>query len=100
MTAPPASTRTWPVNEAIALAALAALAAWAVLTWTGRGAATVALGPLDPSRWFPDRSLTLAELLDRTTKLQEVLTHFFLRRHDEEFSAKELMRTGAIHHGW
>ncbi|MCE2725179.1 MAG: heavy metal translocating P-type ATPase [Planctomycetaceae bacterium] len=62
MTAPPASTRTWPVNEAIALAALAALAAWAVLTWTGRGAATVALGPLDPSRWFPDRSLTLAEL--------------------------------------
>ena len=62
MTAPPASTRTWPVNEAIALAALAALAAWAVLTWTGRGAAAVALGPLDPGRWFPDRGLTLAEL--------------------------------------
>ena len=62
MTAPPASTRTWPVNEAIALTALAALAAWAVLTWTGRGAAAVSLGPLDPSRWFPDRSLTLAEL--------------------------------------
>jgi len=62
MTAPPASTRTWPVNEAIALTALAALAAWAVLAWTGRGAAAVALGPLDPGRWFPNRSLTLADL--------------------------------------
>ena len=62
MSAPSASTRTWPVNEAIALAALAALAAWGAITWTGRGAAAVSLGPLDPSRWFPDRSLTVAEL--------------------------------------
>ena len=62
MTAPAAATRTWPVNEAIALAALAALAAWAVLTWTGHGSAAVSLGPLDPSRWFPGRGLTLAEL--------------------------------------
>ena len=62
MSAPSASTRTWPVNEAIALAALAALAAWGTLTWTGRGATAVSLGPLDPGRWFPDRSLTLAEL--------------------------------------
>ena len=62
MSAPPAATRTWPVNEAIALAALTALAAWGALTWTGRGAAAVALGPLDPGRWFPDRSLTVAEL--------------------------------------
>jgi heavy metal translocating P-type ATPase len=62
MPAPASSSRTWPVNEAIALAALAALAAWAVLTWSGRGACPVALGPLDPGRWFPGRGLTVAEI--------------------------------------
>ena len=62
MPAPAASPRTWPVNEAIALAALAALAAWAVLTWSGHGAVPVPLGPLDPGRWFPGRGLTAAEI--------------------------------------
>ena len=62
MPAPASSSRTWPVNEAIALAALAALAAWAVLTWSGRGAMPMALGPLDPGRWFPGRGLTVAEI--------------------------------------
>ena len=33
MTTTAASARPWPVNEAIALAALAALAAWGAITW-------------------------------------------------------------------
>jgi heavy metal translocating P-type ATPase len=51
-----------PVDEAIALGAILALAAWGVLVWSGRGAAPAPLGPLDPGRWFPGRSLTWADL--------------------------------------
>ena len=51
-----------PVNELIAGGAIVALAAWAVLVWSGRGAVPVSLGLFDPGRWFPGRSLTLAEL--------------------------------------
>ena len=51
-----------PVNEAIAVGALLALAAWAVLTWSGLGAQPVSLGPIDPAQWFPGRGLTLAEV--------------------------------------
>jgi heavy metal translocating P-type ATPase len=50
------------LNELIALGALAALAAWGVLTWSGHGATPISLGPVDPSRWFPSRGLTLAEV--------------------------------------
>jgi heavy metal translocating P-type ATPase len=39
-----------------------ARAAWGAITWSGRGGVPVPLGPLDPGRWFPGRSLTLAEL--------------------------------------
>lgn len=39
-----------------------ALAAWGLLVLGGRGGDPVALGPLDPGRWFPGRSLTLADL--------------------------------------
>ena len=49
-------------DEVIALGALAALAAWGWLTWSGLGATPVDLGRLDPGRWFPGRSLTLAEV--------------------------------------
>ena len=51
-----------PVDEIIAVGALVALAAWGAITWSGRGGEPVPLGPLDPGRWFPARSLTLAEL--------------------------------------
>lgn len=51
-----------PVNELIAGGAIVALAAWAVLVWSGSGAVPVSLGLFDPGRWFPGRSLTLAEL--------------------------------------
>jgi heavy metal translocating P-type ATPase len=54
--------RTLPVTEAIAVGAIVALAAWAWLVWSGRGSAPVDLGPLDPGRWFPGRSLTVADL--------------------------------------
>jgi heavy metal translocating P-type ATPase len=50
------------LNELIAGGALVALAAWAALTWSGHGATPISLGPVDPSRWFPDRGLTLAEV--------------------------------------
>ena len=50
------------LNELIALGALVALATWGVLTWSGHGATPISLGPVDPSRWFPGRGLTLAEL--------------------------------------
>ncbi len=56
------SIRPLPINELIAVGALLALAAWALITWSGRGGESVALGPLDPARWFPDRGLTLADL--------------------------------------
>ncbi len=54
--------RGLPVNEVIAVGALVALATWAWLVWSGRGAAPVDLGPLDPGRWFPGRSLAVADL--------------------------------------
>jgi heavy metal translocating P-type ATPase len=54
--------RGLPLHETIAVAALAALAAWGLLVLSGRGATPVDLGSLDPGRWFPGRSLTLADL--------------------------------------
>ena len=64
MSAPPTQPpgRGFPLQETIAIGALLALAAWAALTLSGRGGAVVDLGLLDPGRWFPGRSLTLAEL--------------------------------------
>jgi heavy metal translocating P-type ATPase len=56
------ATRRLPVNELIAGGAALALAAWAVLAWSGNGSEPVSLGPFDPSRFFPGRGLTLAEL--------------------------------------
>jgi heavy metal translocating P-type ATPase len=50
------------MNETIAVGAIVALLAWGVLAWSGMGGHKVSLGPLDPERWFPGRSLTLAEL--------------------------------------
>ncbi len=49
--------RGFPLNETIAVAALAALAAWGMLVLSGRGGS-----PLDLGRWFPGRPLTLADL--------------------------------------
>ncbi|MBM4057961.1 MAG: heavy metal translocating P-type ATPase, partial [Planctomycetes bacterium] len=54
--------RPLPINELIAGGAILALAAWAALAWSDRGATPVALGPLDPSRWWAGRGLTLADL--------------------------------------
>ena len=64
MTFSPASPRLhrFPLNEAIAVAALVALAAWGLIVWSGRGGDPVDLGPFDPGRWFPGRSLTRADL--------------------------------------
>ena len=56
------AARPLPVNELIAVGALLALVAWAFITWAGRGGEPVALGPLDPARWFPGRGLTLADV--------------------------------------
>jgi heavy metal translocating P-type ATPase len=50
------------MNETIAVGAIVALLAWGVLAWSGMGGQRVSLGPLDPERWFPGRSLTRAEL--------------------------------------
>jgi heavy metal translocating P-type ATPase len=50
------------LNEAIAVAALVALAAWGLLVLSGHGSGPVPLGPFDPGRWFPGRSLTVAEV--------------------------------------
>ncbi|RLS44752.1 MAG: heavy metal translocating P-type ATPase [Planctomycetota bacterium] len=50
------------MNETIAVGAIVALLAWGVLAWSGVGGQRVSLGPLDPERWFPGRSLMLAEL--------------------------------------
>jgi len=60
--APHGPRTAWPVNEAIAVGALLALAAWAILTWSGAGSRPVDLGPVDPAGWFPGRGLTLAEV--------------------------------------
>jgi heavy metal translocating P-type ATPase len=56
------SARPLPINELIAVGALLSLAAWALVTWSGRGGEPLTLGPLDPARWFPGRGLTLADL--------------------------------------
>ena len=61
-THPTAAHKPWPMNETIAVGAIVALLAWGVLAWSGMGGQRVSLGPLDPERWFPGRSLTLAEL--------------------------------------
>jgi heavy metal translocating P-type ATPase len=60
--APKPQARVVPINELIAVGAVLALVAWAAITWSGQGAVPVALGWLDPGRWFPGRTLTLAEL--------------------------------------
>ena len=60
-TAPPHG-RGFPLNESIAIGAILALVAWAVIAWSGHGSDPVPLGPLDPGRVFPGRSLTLADL--------------------------------------
>jgi cation transport ATPase len=69
MSSPPASPRPrrFPLHEAIAVAALVALAVWGCLVWSGRGGVPVDLssfdlGPFDPGRWFPGRALTLSDL--------------------------------------
>jgi heavy metal translocating P-type ATPase len=54
--------QSFPWNEAIAVAAVAALVAWGLLMLSGFGTSPVPLGPLDPGRLFPGRSLTVAEL--------------------------------------
>jgi len=56
------ASRPLPINELIAVGALLSLAAWALITWSGRGGEPLTLGPLDPARWFPGRGLTLADL--------------------------------------
>ena len=61
-THPTTAHKPWPMNETIAVGAIVALLAWGVLAWSGVGEQRVSLGPLDPERWFPGRSLTLAEL--------------------------------------
>ena len=61
-THPTTAHKPWPMNETIAVGAIVALLAWGVLAWSGVGGQRVSLGPLDPERWFPGRSLTLAEL--------------------------------------
>ena len=61
-THPTTAHKPWPMNETIAVGAIVALLAWGVLAWSGVGEQRVSLGPLDPERWFPGRSLTRAEL--------------------------------------
>ena len=61
-THPTTAHKPWPMNETIAVGAIVALLAWGVLAWSGVGGQRVSLGPLDPERWFPGRSLMLAEL--------------------------------------
>ena len=56
------AARPLPINELIAVGALLSLAAWALITWSGRGGEPLPFGPLDPARWFPGRGLTLADL--------------------------------------
>ena len=54
--------RRIPLDEAIAVGALVALAAWGAIMLLGQGAAPVDLGPLDPGRFFPGRGLRQADL--------------------------------------
>lgn len=58
----PARDRRFPLHEAIAVAALLALAAWGLLVLSGCGSSPAPLGPVDPGRWFPGRSLTVADV--------------------------------------
>ncbi|MFM7291800.1 MAG: heavy metal translocating P-type ATPase [Planctomycetia bacterium] len=58
----PPPARPLPINELIAVGAIVALAAWAVITWSGQGGVPVSLGPIDPARWLPGRGLTRADL--------------------------------------
>ena len=58
----PSAARPKPINEIIAAGTIVALVTWAVITWSGRGGDSVPLGAFDPGRWFPGRSLTLADL--------------------------------------
>jgi heavy metal translocating P-type ATPase len=54
--------RLLPVNELIAGGAVVALVAWAAITWSGQGSMPVALGWLEPGRWFPGHTLTRADV--------------------------------------
>lgn len=58
----PSHGRGFPLNEAIAVGAILALAAWGVITLSGHGGDPVPLGPFDPGRLFPSRGLTCAEM--------------------------------------
>ncbi|MFM8379960.1 MAG: hypothetical protein ACKOB1_11625, partial [Planctomycetia bacterium] len=59
---PPPHGRGFALTESIAVGAIVALAAWAAIAWSGHAADPVPLGPLDPGRLFPGRSLTLGDL--------------------------------------
>jgi heavy metal translocating P-type ATPase len=59
---PPPHGRGLPLTESIAVGAILALVAWGVITLSGHAADPVPLGPLDPGRLFPGRSLTLGDL--------------------------------------
>lgn len=59
---PPLHGRGFQLTESIAAGAILALVAWGVITLSGHAADPVALGPLDPGRLFPGRSLTLGDL--------------------------------------
>ncbi|NCA11079.1 heavy metal translocating P-type ATPase [bacterium] len=59
---PSSRGRGFPLTESIAVGALLALAAWGVITLSGHAADPVPLGPLDPGRLFPGRSLTLGDV--------------------------------------
>jgi heavy metal translocating P-type ATPase len=58
----PSRGRAFPLTESIAAGAILALAAWGVITLSGHAADPLPLGPLDPGRLFPGRSLTLGDL--------------------------------------
>jgi len=58
----PPQGRGLPLHETIAVAALAALGTWGLLMLSGRGGQPIDLGPLDPGRWVPGRSLTLGDI--------------------------------------
>jgi len=59
---PPPHGRGLPLTESIAVGAILALVAWGVIRLSGHAADPVPLGPLDPGRLVPGRSLTLGDL--------------------------------------